>query len=138
MTRVFVDPSAVTLPVAAGAGSSTRVGPDVRVDPGAIHALRNLTEAECEVVLLTDRMPPELDDLAPRVSAASELPRPLGPDAWFLTGDPASPYGRPRGARTILVGPKRAQGPIPLPRFDVEARDLPAAVIEILARQAMV
>lgn len=132
MPRVFVDPSVVVLPTTPRAAS-----PEAQLAPGAVDALRHLTEADCEVVLLGPPGTAE-DALPPGVRVAPELPRPLGPDAWFVTADPTSRFGRPRGARTILVGPKRPVGPIPLPRYDVEARDLGSAVIEILTHQAMV
>ncbi|HET7725700.1 MAG TPA: hypothetical protein VFK54_00095 [Candidatus Limnocylindrales bacterium] len=133
MPRVFVDPSAVVEPATRPADSSA-----VRFSPGAVDALRHLTEAECEVVLLDPAGDAQGEALPDGVRLARDLPRPLGPDVWFVTADPGSRFGRPRGARTILVGPKRPSGPIPLPRYDVEARDLGSAVIEILTRQAMV
>ena len=133
MPRVFVDPSAIVEPTTPRAAS-----PVARLAPWAADALRHLTEAECEVVLLDPVGAAPGDALPDGVRVARELPRPLGPDAWFVTADPGSRFGRPRGARTILVGPKRPNGPIPLPRYDVEARDLGSAVIEILTRQAMV
>lgn len=134
MPRVFVDPSVVVLPTTQHPDPE----PEQRLAPGAVDALRHLTEADCEVVLLDPPAAADAEPLPPGVSTAPELPRPLGPDAWFVTADPGSRFGRPRGARTILVGPKRPAGPIPLPRYDVEARDLGSAVIEILTRHAMV
>jgi len=131
--RVFVDPSVVVLPTTPHVASS-----HAQLAPGAVEALRHLAEADCDVVLLDPPADPEFHALPEGVRVAPDLPRPLGPDAWFLTADPGSRFGRPRGARTILVGPKRPSGPIPLPRYDVEARDLGSAVIEILTRQAMV
>lgn len=131
MPRVFVDPSALVETTAASAASSA-----VRLAPGAVDALRHLTEAEYEVVLL-DPGAAHGDVLPDGVRVARDLPRPLGPDAWFVTADPGSRFGRPRGARTVLIGPKRPSGPLPLPRYDVEARDLGSAVIEILTYQAM-
>lgn len=132
MPHVFVDPSVVVLPTTPHDASAP-----AQLAPGAVDALRHLAEAGCDVVLLDPPGDPEFDGLPDGVRVAPELPRPLGPDAWFLTADPGSRFGRPRGARTILVGPKRPSGPIPLPRYDIEARDLGTAVIEILTRQAM-
>lgn len=132
MPRVFVDPSVVVLTTPRAASREAQLA------PGAVDALRHLTEADCEVVLLDPPMALEAAGFPAEVRVAPDLPRPLGPDAWFVTADPTSRFGRPRGARTILVGPKRPAGPIPLPRYDVEARDLGSAVIEILTHQAMV
>ena len=74
-------------------------------------------------------------DLPEAIHLTAELPSRMDSDSWFVTADPESIRGRSDLARTILVGPKRAPGPLPLPRVDVEARDLSAAVIEILTRQ---
>ncbi len=58
---------------------------------------------------------------------------------WVVTADPAwCERERPGGVRTILVGPRRPPGRRPTAHCDIEARDLSAAVIEILAREAMV
>jgi hypothetical protein len=117
MARVYLDPSAVLLE-APGVGS-----PEPQAVPGASKALKDLAD-------------PALD-LPDAVHVAEELPSAMDSDSWFVTADPESIRGRSDSPRTVLVGPKRAPGPLPLPRVDVEARDLSAAVIEILTRQAM-
>jgi len=132
LARIYVDSSAIALP-APGNPSD----PEPIAAPGAAEAIRHLAESDCEVVLLADRPLPRLGELPDGVSVTPTMPTPAGPDAWFVTSDPEGPWGRPRGTRTVLVGPRRAPGPLPLPRFDVEARDLSSAVIEILTRQAM-
>jgi hypothetical protein len=130
MARVYLDPSAVLLEE-RGLGSH-----EPQAVPGATKALRDLADAVDEVVVLSADQVPGLE-LPEAVHVAHELPSTLGSDTWFVTADPESIRGRSDTARTVLVGPKRAPGPLPLPRVDVEARDLAAAVIEILTRQAM-
>ena len=78
-------------------------------------------------------MPP----LGDQVTRADVLPEHLDAGAWFLTGEPYLSAGRPRGGRTMLVGPRPPVGKVPLPRFDMEARDLSAAAMEILTHDAM-
>ena len=65
------------------------------------------------------------------------LPEHLEGDAWYLTGESNPPFGRPRGGTTVLVGPRRPVGKVPLPRFDLETRDMASAAMEILTREAM-
>ena len=131
MARVYLDPSAVLLEE-PGVGSHE----PQHVVPGASKALRDLADAVDEVVVVGSGRLPQFD-MPSTVHLADELPSTMGSDTWFITADPESIRSRSDAARTILVGPKRAPGPLPLPRIDVEARDLSAAVIEILTRQAM-
>jgi hypothetical protein len=130
--RVYVDPTAVVLPSALGPAVA-----DEPAAPGACEALEHLIEAGCDVVLLGDEAPSNLVPLPEGVHLAPDLPDSVEPGAWFLTAEPYGRYGRPHGTTTVLVGPKRPPGRIPLPRFDLEARDLPSAVMEILTHQAM-
>jgi hypothetical protein len=130
VTAIYVDPSALLLPTADPGA------PDDHVEPGAPDAVRHLLEAGYEVVLLApdDQPVPELPS---DVARASRLPDHLDPDAWYLTGEPHPAFGRPRGGTTVLVGPRRPPGRLPLPRFDLQARDMASAVMEILTREAM-
>ncbi len=123
VTHVYIDPSAMSIS-SAGATSATPAAP-----------LDHLLEAGMSVTLLGT--PPAVDPFPAGVEVGGTLPDALAADDWFLTGTPYPESGRPRGGRTVLVGPRLAPGPIPLPRYDVEARDLAAAVMEILTRQAM-
>jgi hypothetical protein len=132
VTRVYVDPTAVVLPSAAGPAVAAE-----SAAPGASEALRHLLEAGCDVVLLSDQPPGSLGPLPEGVEVASELPGDVQRGDWFLTAEPYGRFGRPPGTTTVLVGPKRPVGRIPLPRFDHEARDLSSAVMEILTHQAM-
>lgn len=128
MTRVYVDPSCLLLPPPGGGGDDVVV-------PGAAEALVHLVDAGFDVILL-GQAGPTADDLPAGLGRAADLPDHLGGDDWYLTGDPYPAFGRPRGGTTVLVGPHRPAGKLPLPRFDVETRDLPATAIEILSRDA--
>jgi hypothetical protein len=132
LTRVYLDPSVVVAPEgAAGGGSSHGTAPD------AVEALGHLADGGHELLVLGTETPPALANLPLEVHAISEIPEDPGAGSWLITDDPDSCSQRPRGLRTILVGPKRAPSNRPAARCDLEARDLSAAVIEILAREAM-
>ena len=104
--------------------------------PGSHDALAMLVDAGYDVVLLGPAGA-ESPELPAAVRHADELPEHLDTDAWFVTGDPHSAFGRPRGGTTVLIGPRRPVGKVPQPRFDLETRDLAAAAMEILTRDAM-
>jgi hypothetical protein len=130
---VYLDPSALVLP-----GFSNDV-PDDHVAPGAGDAVAHLVDAGFDVVMLVgdaDQRGPLLE-LPAKVRRVATMPEHLDADEWFLTGEPFPESGRPRGGTTVLVGPRRPVGKVPLPRFDVETRDLASAAMEILTRQAM-
>lgn len=132
MTRIYLDPTALVL--AAPDGTQ----PDGVMDhaaPGARDAVGRLVDGGFEVIVLDTGAP--FGDLPGGVLHATELPEHLEADAWYLTGEPHPQFGRPRGGTTVLVGPRRPVGKVPLPRFDLEARDMASAVMEILTRQAM-
>jgi len=130
MAAIYLDLSALRLP------SMDPAVPDEQLTPGAAQAVGHLVDAGFEVVVLAlddEPMPP----LGDGVTRAEMLPEHLGAGTWYLTGDPYPALGRPRGGTTVLVGPRPAAGKVPLPRFDLEARDLAAAAMEILTRDAM-
>jgi hypothetical protein len=131
VTRIYLDPTALVMPT--GGPETT----EEHVAPGATDAVAHLVEAGFEVIVLDEATPDPLRSLAHEVKHASSLPEHLDHDAWFLTGEPYPSFGRPRGGTTVLVGPRRPVGKIPLPRFDMEARDIGSAAMEILTRQAM-
>jgi hypothetical protein len=130
VSLVYLDPSALLLPAADPAAEEELVA------PGAHDAVEHLVEAGFQVVLLGDGAAAS-DELPTAVGHAAELPEHLDPDAWYLTGEPYPTFGRPRGGTTVLVGPRRPQGKVPLPRFDLETRDMASAAMEILTRDAM-
>ena len=130
MTRIYLDPTALVLFTGGTEGAE-------HVAPGASEAVVNLVEAGFDVIVLGDTSVDPLRELPSVVGHAAELPEHLDQDTWYLTGEPHPVFGRPRGGTTVLVGPRRPAGKLPLPRFDMEARDLPSAAMEILTRQAM-
>ncbi|HEY3334546.1 MAG TPA: hypothetical protein VGK16_04845 [Candidatus Limnocylindrales bacterium] len=131
MTRVYLDPSTLVL---ASAGPGTG---DDHVGPGVAEAVAHLVDAGFEVIVLGPADAEALKGLGSSVGHQASLPEHLDGDAWYLTAEPHPTFGRPRGGTTVLVGPRRAAGKMPLPRFDLETRDLGSAAMEILTRQAM-
>jgi hypothetical protein len=131
VTLIYADPTALMLaPSEVGGGTE-----DV-VAPGATAAISRLVDGGFEVVVLGPPM--DAGGTVPDgVRFAPELPEHLEADDWYLTAEPHPAFGRPRGGTTVLIGPHRPEGKLPLPRFDVEARDLASAVMEILTREAM-
>lgn len=123
MTRVFFDPSTAVI---ENAGA---------VDPAALRSLRHLVDAGHELVLVD---PPaesagDLRELAARVvDAVSQLPEER---AWYLTDDVEHCRAMTARVRTVLIGASPPPGSIH--RCDSVARDLQAAVMEILASEAM-
>jgi hypothetical protein len=131
VTRIYLDPTALVLP---SGGPDTG---DEHVAPGATDAVAHLVEAGFEVIVLGDAASEPLRQLPHEVAREPALPEHLDHDAWYLTGEPYPSFGRPRGGTTVLVGPRRPAGKLPLPRFDMETRDMASAAMEILTRQAM-
>jgi hypothetical protein len=104
--------------------------------PDALSTLALLADTH-EVVVLSEAALPGVDggDTLPTTAA---LPSKHTDGAWLLTADPAMCSGeRPAGVRTILVGPRRPPDRRPTARCDLEARDLSAAVMEILVRDTL-
>jgi hypothetical protein len=116
MTDIFLDASLATSPDAGGhvahlIDAGQRV---VIVGPAAAGSTR-LSELE------------RLD----------RVPESAGRGSWFVTAEPALCAEQPAGVRTLLVGPRVGPGPFRAPGCDAGARDLAAAVLEILAHDAM-
>src|SRR5262245_61992114 len=131
--QVFVEPGVLTVVEP----SPDRRGPGRRVlGPGVHEALRLLLDNH-RVTLIADEPAedvPELADL-PRMDA---VPDSIESGSWYVTSEPTWCEGeRPSGLRSILVGPRRPPTNRPTLRCDLEARDLNAAVMEILVRETM-
>jgi hypothetical protein len=109
MTTIFVDGS-------------------VLAEPDALTQLEHLTGSGFRVVHVS-----EAALRPPGVEAVPDSP-PAG--SWFVTADADQCEERRPGFRTLLVGP-RPEGPRPTVRCDASARDIAAAVLEILASEAM-
>jgi hypothetical protein len=115
MTDIYLDP------IAAGT-------------PDAADQLRHLTDTGHRVLVLGD-MPKALADSP--ISAAASLPVKPPAGSWLLTANPELCADRRPPLQSMLLGPRPAPSPRPAPRCDADARDLAAAVLEILRREAM-
>ncbi len=131
MNRIYLDRSVMAIQT-----GTNRIADVDHPMPGAAEALGHLADSY-ELVVLGDPPAPVMAAFEVPVSAASVLPSEPAHGSWFITDDPASCLARPPGLRTILVGPRRPPSNKPTPRCDLEARDLNAAVVEILTREAM-
>lgn len=134
MNRIYVERQVMAPPTGVEAPPAGSDGDDPA--PEAVEALRHLAES-FELVILGDPGPSILGAFGGRVRGARGLPTSPAHGSWLLTHDPETCVVRPPGLKTILVGPRRAPTNRPAPRCDVEARDLSAAVVEILTREAM-
>lgn len=110
------------------------VDSSVAAMPDASSRLVHLTDAGQTVVLVAepDHQAAAFETWTSRVD---ELPSDPPRGSWFLTADPGTCHDRQAGLTTLLIGP-RDDSPRPT-RCDLTARDLSAAVLEILARDAM-
>jgi hypothetical protein len=115
MTTIYIDGSAAIL-------------------PDAPNRLAHLVEAGHQIVLVAPA------DHRAATSAGwprhvAELPKDPPRGSWYVTAEPGTCGDRQAGLSTLLVAPR---DDVPRPtRCDVTARDLTAAVLEILARDAM-
>ena len=126
MTRVFVDVAAAAL----------ETGGEPALDEAAVRSLRLLAEAGHEVVLVTGPAgPPPAALGAVAAGAVGEVPARPASRAWYLTADVDRCRGTSARLRTVLVGAAPAPGSVH--RCDAVARDVQAAVMEILASEAM-
>ena len=123
VTRVYIDPPVLF----ASAGAA--------VSSDAAEALANLAETGHELILLTSA-PVALPEGFPPLRQTSRID-PAPATSWYLTADPESCGQRRPGLRTMLVGPGPATRRATIQRCDIQTRDLHAAAIEILAREAM-
>ena len=124
MTRIYVDLSATVVDGDAGA-----------LDEDAVRALRYLVELGHAITLVGDDPAGTRSELRQLGSIAAVVPsRPEGP-AWYVTTDIDHCHGLSARIRTVLVGAAPAPGSVR--RCDTVARDLQAAVMEILAAEVM-
>ena len=130
MNRIYLEPSVMAVP------TGSEIADANAPTPAAVEALGHLVD-NYELVVLRDPPRKVLDAFAVPIRSATDLPAELAHGSWLITDDPMSCVARPPGLKTILVGPRRAPTNKPTPRCDVEARDLNAAVVEILTREAM-
>jgi hypothetical protein len=127
VTTIYVDQGAIM-------ESSRGVrGPD----EGSLRSLGFLREAGHEVILVVE---PSLEPgalLAGDWMTIDVASVPLRPDhpGWYLTTEVDRCQGRSAHLRTVLIGMSPTASAIH--RCDTLARDVPAAVLEILAAEAM-
>lgn len=125
MTRVYVDVAATSID---GDGNA------VSLDPLAVRSLALLAAADHEVLLVSDQAAPAaLREVATGV--VQDVPASPPSPAWYLTADVGRCHGASARLRTVLVGAAPPAGSIH--RCDSVARDVQAAVFEVLASEAM-
>jgi hypothetical protein len=130
---VFIDASVV---VAEEPARSRSDAPRLAAAPGVGEAVQLLVEGY-DVVVLGGQDLEAIPELA-GCRAAASMPDAFPTGSWYITGDSDWCEGdRPAGLRSILVGPRRPPARRPTLRCDLEARDLSAAVMEILVRETM-
>ena len=117
MTDIYVDASVASAPDAAGQFAHL-------VDAGQ-RVIFIGAGAEAVVTTLPD---------APTLE---RLPDDPIRGSWFVTAEPARCAERPAGIRSLLIGPRTGHSPVQGRRCDTDARDLAAAVLEILTHDAM-
>lgn len=125
---VYLDPDVILSQRGAGPVDSPAVASGVR------EALETLAETGHPLVFVTDQavsLPPDF----PAVTTAARVAS--SGSGWFLTTDPERCGPRRAGMHSILVGPGPAGRRSEIHRCDIRTRDIHAAVIEILAREAM-
>ena len=130
MTHIYVDPDAATIESGGDA-----IG-DRSPDPEAVRSLRFLVEAGHAVVVVATAgqdLPRDLLEVARETIA--EVPESHDQPAWYLTRDVEHCQGLSARVRTVLIGAAPPSGAIH--RCDTVARDVQAAVMEILAAEAM-
>lgn len=111
-------------------------------DPAAVRSLGHLVEAGHELVLVDESGTSATEVAAlirwlgsvasrtvPEVPARPEVP------SWYLTGEVARCHGLTARVRSVLIG--AAPPAASIHRCDSVARDVQAAVMEILASEAM-
>ena len=131
--RVFIEADVLT---ALEPARDRRHDPRPVIAPGASDAVRLLGESH-DVVVIAARPLGDIPELR-TMSTASAIPESFPSGSWYVTNDEAWCEGeRPTGLRSILVGPRRPPARRPTLRCDLEARDIAAAVMEILVRETM-
>jgi hypothetical protein len=134
VSRVYLDPGVLLARPDAAEVAHPALASD------AADALKTLADTGHELVLLASQqvhLPDGFRDI-PVAARIDEGPA----TAWYLTSDPELCGRRQPGLRTVLVGPgpataRTASHRTAIQRCDIQTRDLHAAVIEILSREAM-
>ena len=115
---------------------------DVYVDaslasgPGAVDHLAHLVDAGQRLIFIGTGAGAVVATFAD-APTVERLPDDAVRGSWFVTAEPARCADRPAGVRSLLIGPRPDRAPVHGRRCDADARDLAAAVLEILAHDAM-
>jgi hypothetical protein len=104
--------------------------------PGARDQLAHLVDAGQRVIFVGEGAETVVAALA-HAPSLERLPEEPVRGSWFVTAEPARCADRPAGVRSLLIGPRPARAHVHGRRCDADARDLAAAVLEILAHDAM-
>jgi len=135
VTTVFLERGAVLL---AQPDEQRRRPPSWVPLPGMTEQIEHLTEVGIDVTIIAAEVPDQIRVALPTLTLVEEMPSNPPADSWLVTTDPAwCERPRPAGLHTILIGPRKTQGPRRSTYCDIVARDLSAAVMDILTRQAM-
>jgi hypothetical protein len=129
MTRIYLEPGVLVARPDADASTHSSVV------AGAAEELATLTDTGHELVLVTDH-PVELPDGFPPITSVEQIDD-AADGSWFLTTDPELCGPRQARMRTVLVGPGPGGHKAAVHRCDISTRDLRAAVLEVLTREAM-
>ena len=134
MTTVYFEHGAILF---AQPDDNRRRPPAMVLVPGLMDQIRYLLEARVDIRVVGGHIAGQFDALE-ELQIIPELPDDPPVDSWLVTSDPGwCERPRPAGLRTILIGPHKTPGPRRSTYCDVVARDLSAAVMEILTRQVM-
>lgn len=132
MTRIYVDSEAAAIE----GGGDRSAGGETSPDAEAVRALRYLVEAGHDVIVVApagQELPDDLLEVARET--VSDVPESYDVPAWYLTREVERCVGLSARVRTVLIGATPPSGSIH--RCDTVARDVQAAVMEILAAEAM-
>jgi hypothetical protein len=130
MNRIYLEPGVLVARPDAEPGQSTIV-------PEAAEALQMLVDTDHELVLVSNGdWAIDLPDGFPPLGGVEDIDGATR-GSWFLTSDPELCGPRNSHVRTVLVGPGPATHKATVQRCDLATRDLRAAALEILTREAM-
>ena len=129
MTRIYLEPGVLVARPDADVSNPPTIVAD------AAEVLAPLADTGHELMLVTDH-PVALPEGFPSIASVEHADD--APDgSWFLTTDPELCGPRQARMRTVLVGPGPGGHRAAVQRCDINTRDLRAAVLEVLTREAM-
>jgi hypothetical protein len=129
MTRIYFEPGVLVARPDADASTPSSIV------AGAAEELATLADTGHELVLVSDHAV-ELPEGFPPIESVEHVDG-AADGSWFLTTDPELCGPRQARMRTVLVGPGPSGHRAAVHRCDISTRDLRAAVLEVLTREAM-